>query len=272
MKKDYNTLFWLTVFSIAMGFLETAVVVYLRELYYPNGFNFPLAPIEPAIAVTEFWREMATIVMLLGIACVAGKKLAERFAYFIYCFAIWDIFYYVFLKVLLDWPQSLFTWDILFLIPVPWVGPVIAPCLLSLTMIGLALNIIHLQNKGYRVVIKLKEWGLFITGSLVVILSFVWDYLQFVNTHVGLSSLWTVTKQESLFAEGLTYIPQQFDWWIFWAGELLIVLAIIFFVRRTVMNKSSFASKESKAKPGILTKPSPFENKQENFADYFDGI
>src|SRR6201998_1661345 len=109
---------WLTAFSIAMGFLETAVVIYLRKLYYPHGFQFPLVPIDNDIAMVEFLREAATIIMLLGIGIIAGKNTSQKFGIFIYCFAVWDIFYYVFLKLLLGWPESLFTWDILFIIPV----------------------------------------------------------------------------------------------------------------------------------------------------------
>ena len=95
-----KTLLWVAIFSTAMGYLECTVVVYLREIYYPGGFNFPLAPIDKPIAITEIGREAATLVMLLGIGFLAGKTAVQRFAYFIYSFAIWDIFYYVFLKVL----------------------------------------------------------------------------------------------------------------------------------------------------------------------------
>ena len=73
-----------------MGFLETSVVVYLRELYYPKGFTFPLVIIPNKIAVVEFWREIATIVMLVGAGIIAGKTRLSRFAYFIIAFAIWD--------------------------------------------------------------------------------------------------------------------------------------------------------------------------------------
>ena len=37
-----NKVLALTLFSIAMGLLEAVVVMYLRELYYPAGFAFPL--------------------------------------------------------------------------------------------------------------------------------------------------------------------------------------------------------------------------------------
>jgi hypothetical protein len=34
-----------------------------------------------------------------------------------------------------DWPKSLFDWDILFLLPLPWWGPVLAPVCIALLMI-----------------------------------------------------------------------------------------------------------------------------------------
>ena len=104
-KEIFKTITRLTIFSIAMGFLETAVVVYMRKLYYPNGFQFPLVPISPDIASTEFWREAATIIMLIAVGIFAGKNAPQRFVFFLYAFAVWDIFYYVFLFVILSWPQ-----------------------------------------------------------------------------------------------------------------------------------------------------------------------
>ena len=223
-----KTLIWLTLFSIAMGFMETAVVVDLRELYYPEGFNFPLTPIAPRIAVTEFLREAATIIMLAGIGILAGKNKIQRFAFFIYAFAIWDIFYYVFLKLLLDWPESMLTWDILFLIPVPWVGPVLAPCIVSLTMIALATGIVVLQEKDFLVSFKLKEYALLISGCIIIIGSFMWDYIQ---TH-KLSQIWTVSSKEALLIDMTSYIPQAYNWWIFWAGEAIIIYGIVCFIIR----------------------------------------
>ena len=74
MKSLRRKIFWLTAFSIAMGFMEAAVVVYLRKIYYPSGFHFPLAPVEPSIGMTEFLREAATIIMLLAIGILTGKN------------------------------------------------------------------------------------------------------------------------------------------------------------------------------------------------------
>ncbi|MFN3876453.1 MAG: hypothetical protein ACK4L7_11140, partial [Flavobacteriales bacterium] len=86
---------------------------------------------------TEVWREAATLLMLLAPAALVARSALERFAWFCYGFGVWDIFYYVWLKALIGWPGSLLSPDLLFLIPVPWVGPVWAPCAVSLGLIAL---------------------------------------------------------------------------------------------------------------------------------------
>ncbi len=230
MNKLYKTIVWLTLFSIAMGFMESAIVIYLRQLYYPTGFRFPLATIPPNIALVEFLREAATIIMLAAIGIVAGRNLAERFSFFLFCFAVWDIFYYVFLKVFDNWPESLFTWDILFLIPVPWVGPVLAPCITSLTMIVLTLAVVYFHRKDIMITISRREWTLLITGSIVEIISFITDYVSFVSR--SNNSFWLPNSREQLFAEFATYVPQSFNWWLYSLGEALIVAGIVLMIRR----------------------------------------
>ena len=150
MKEQTKKIINLTVFALAMAFLETAVVIYLRELYYPEGFDFPLKMMDFSVGRTEFLREAATMIMILFIALLVGKTKLQKFAAFIFVFAIWDIFYYVFLKVMIGWPASLLTWDILFLIPVTWVGPVIAPVINSLMMILLAAGILYAEKTGLK--------------------------------------------------------------------------------------------------------------------------
>ncbi len=224
MKSVKQAFWWVSLFAISMGFLETAVVVYLRELYYPEGFAFPLQPINPKIAVVEFLREAATVIMLLVIGILAGKTKTSRFAWFIYAFAIWDLFYYVFLKLLLGWPESLLTWDILFLIPVPWVGPVITPCLVSLTMAALAMLLVRFEEKGISHQFKLHEKvGLWFGGSLVL-LSFLWDYCIFTLNRR--ETAWLPGSKQALFSEMTNYIPQSFNWWLFGIGEMLVVLML----------------------------------------------
>ncbi|MBN2613442.1 MAG: hypothetical protein JXB00_17945 [Bacteroidales bacterium] len=230
MGKSTKTLLWLTIFSIAMGYLESSVVVYLRTIMYPGGFDFPLVPFDRQLAVTEIFREAATVIMLLGAGIIAGKTFSGRFAWFIYCFAVWDIFYYIFLKALLNWPESLMTWDILFLIPVTWVGPVISPVIVSLTMILLALIIVYFGEKTSTRILP-KEWGFLIAGSLVLIMAFTWDFSKFILKHFTLEELFSLPGKKPLYDLGLQYIPESFNWLLFWAGEFIILtgIAIIFF-------------------------------------------
>lgn len=234
MNSLIKTLIWIILLAIAMGFMESAVVIYLRELYYKNGFEFPLKGIPTSIARVEFFREIATIIMLIGAGIIAGKTKLQRFAYFALAFAIWDIFYYVFLYVCLGWPQSLSTWDILFLIPTPWVGPVWAPCLLSLLMIvGSVFTIIQTEkNKHYKIQIGL--WWLLITGTLICIFSFMLDYLCYT---IEKSSIWTVTSKNHLFSELSTYTPQHFNSLIFFMGFLLMLSSVYISIHKSVKIK-----------------------------------
>ena len=226
MKQPFKTLIWLTVFSIAMGYLESAVVVYLRAIMYPDGFGFPLTSFDSHLATTEIIREAATIIMLLGAGIVAGKTFSERFAWFIYCFAIWDIFYYVFLKVLISWPESFMTWDILFLIPATWVGPVITPVIVSLTMIILAMVIIFYGSRK-NIHVSLIEWISFIVGAHILILAFIWDYSRFILDRYSLGEIWRMPDTRPLRQLGLQYIPHTFNWLLFWIGEIIIIAGIV---------------------------------------------
>jgi hypothetical protein len=164
-----------TVFGISMAFIESAVVVYLRALYYPDGFSFPLKLMTNNLMGIEVLREGATIFMLLSVAALAGKRFWERFAYFIFCFGIWDIFYYVWLKFLIDWPLSIVERDILFLIPLPWIGPVIAPVTISVLMIISGLVIVRLFDRGYDFKPTTSSVILFLIGSGIILYSFMRD-------------------------------------------------------------------------------------------------
>lgn len=231
-----KSIFWVTFFSIAMGLLEAAVVVYLRAIYYPGGFEFPLVAMDYELAITEVFREAATLIMLLSVGVLAGRNLSTRFAYFLFSFAVWDIFYYIFLKAFLDWPQSLMTWDILFLIPVTWTGPVITPVITAVLMVVFALMIINFDRKNVNVRINAREWSLLIVGSLVLITAFVWDYSRFVLQHFSFSEFLQNINEPDIIALSIKYIPDSFNWWLFAGGELLIILGIVLFFMRTRKN------------------------------------
>ncbi len=170
-----KTLLSLSLFSVTFAFVEAAVVIYLRTLYYPEGFAFPLKLISADHLVVELAREFATIVMLATAGMLAGRTRWQRFAYFIIAFGLWDIFYYVWLKVAINWPASLFEWDILFLIPLPWIGPVIAPVLISTLMIVAGLFILRWEESGVSFKPPRSAWVLSVAGSAIILYSFMWD-------------------------------------------------------------------------------------------------
>jgi hypothetical protein len=212
-----QTVLSLFVFGIAFGYLEAAVVSYLRTIHSPTVQRFypgrspndlfPLLTLEQArtaapeqmrTLATEIGREAATLVMLAAIALAVARNTGEWAAAFAIAFGVWDILFYVFLKVLLDWPASLATWDILFLIPVPWVGPVMAPVIVSASMIGA--GVWHLRRP---VMLRAWNWAGITLGAIVIIVSFTLDYPNIMQGNM----------------------PRPFPWSVFLLGELLGVLS-----------------------------------------------
>ncbi|MBI1305647.1 MAG: hypothetical protein GC181_03420 [Bacteroidetes bacterium] len=225
----YKTLLMVTGFAISMALLESAVVIYLRTLMYPDGFEFPLRTLNKNLAVVEICREAATIFMLIAIGWLSGKNGNSRFAWFLHAFAVWDIFYYVFLKVFLNWPASMATWDVLFLIPVMWVGPVWAPVLLSLLMIWLAMIIIKINIRG-QIPIG-KRWYALIGGAVICIVAFCWDVVIFLQKLSG--SKWY--DADAIFKSN--YVPSHFPLLLFIAGLVTIIAASIDYYRSNKFGK-----------------------------------
>jgi hypothetical protein len=196
-----------------MGIAEAAVVVYIRRLYFPDGVMFPIKAIDTDIAVVELFREVATMIMLITVGWLAGRTRSERFAWFIYCFGLWDLVYYAFLKFALGWPPSLLTWDLLFLLPVPWFGPVLAPCIVAATMCGIALTAVRFTDAGVDARMTMRERGVMIAGALTIILSFTIDWMKAEG-----AILWqNITMPRDLLF-GMAYVPKDFPWWIFAIG------------------------------------------------------
>ncbi len=190
-----RTLLALILFGIAFGYVEAAVVVYLRTIFVPirqEAFRtvdhndlFPLLTVEHLEAAgpdysrllgIEMGREAATIVLLAAAGLAIAGNFRQWLAGFMIAFAVWDIFYYVFLRLLIGWPESLMTWDILFLVPVPWVGPVIAPVLVSLSMIVAGVAILWCEAAGRPLHVSGLDWLLIFVGGLTVIVAFCWDW------------------------------------------------------------------------------------------------
>ena len=201
----------IAVFAVAFGYVEASVVVYLRALYYPEGFSLPPKPIEPSILVAEIGRELATIMMLVAAALLAGDRRWTRFGMFLVAFGVWDIFYYVWLKVLLDWPVSLVDWDMLFLIPIPWIAPVLAPVVISLIMITAGVLFVRAEERGRRVRVPMPAWIACTLGVGIVLFSFLRDTRPSVHFQT----------------------PEPYPYTLFSVGVLCLVAALVLtFLRR----------------------------------------
>jgi len=173
--KQKEKLIEVVLFAIAFAFVESSVVTYLRAIYYPEGFSFPLRMLGTSHALVELTREFATIVMLVSVGMLAGSTRWQKFGYFLIAFGVWDIFYYVWLKVILNWPATMLDWDILFLIPIPWIGPVIAPVLISIVMIGSGFLIIRQEANGRIFHPPPLAWLISVVASGIILYTFVQD-------------------------------------------------------------------------------------------------
>ncbi len=168
--------FWAVLFVLAMAAAEGAVVVYLRELFCPQAALFPVQDFGPdprslRIGLVEVFREAATLAMLVAVAVLAGATRWQRWSFFMLAFGLWDLLYYFWLIVFLGWPPSPMTWDVLFLIPVVWSGPVLAPCLVSASLVGAAWVLLAYEE-GVTPAFRSLDWILEVVAGLTIILSF----------------------------------------------------------------------------------------------------
>jgi hypothetical protein len=170
---------WLTVWSLAFGLLEGAVVTYLRRLSYPgaplDAPLFPLRVVPGMVLVTEIAREAATLVMLFGVAMLADRRPLRRFAAFALCFGLWDLAYYAMLKLAIGWPASWSEWDILFLIPGPWASPVLAPVLVSLALVGCSALILLRTREDAPPLLQWRDWLALVICGALILATFFWN-------------------------------------------------------------------------------------------------
>jgi hypothetical protein len=211
------TLCGLTVFAVAMGYLEATVVVYLRAHFYPGGFDFPLQVIDIFTYGVELGREAATLLMLGAIAYLAGSCRMTRLGCFAFTFGLWDIAYYAWLKALLDWPATLLTWDVLFLIPIVWIGPVLAPVLISLLLIAGSVPLLLAESAG-KIRACAWEWMVAIVGAGVVLYTFMSDAL----------AAYLAGGPEAVAA----LVPTHYNWPVFSLGFAMMLLATVSVLRR----------------------------------------
>jgi hypothetical protein len=195
-----------------MALLESATVVYMRRLYYSENplEVFPLKFLDSFDTVLELSREAATVVMIVTVAMLAERSSRTRsFAAFAFVFGVWDLFYYVWLKVLMGWPQFWLEWDVLFLIPSVWLGPWISPALIALLFIG---------------------WGFYTLRSTASIYFTPNSFTVFVaGAGLGLASF-LQPAMAVLMGGGMAqlsqYTPGDFWWGLFVAGYVLMACGL----------------------------------------------
>ena len=210
---DKHRLRVVVVYAVAMAWVEAAVVYYLRTMMdriEPRQPN-PL-PVIGGIGPAEVVRELATMVMLLTVGILAGRTWRSRLGYTALAFGVWDIFYYVFLKMICGWPHSLLDWDVLFLIPMPWWGPVLAPMLISGLMIvwGTLASQTEGQNLDSRV--HWRSWVLSVFGMVLALYVFMADAIRVAG---GNMDLWR------------DMLPTRFNWELFAIALVLMSAPIV---------------------------------------------
>jgi len=215
MHKAVKSLSLLFIVAIAMAFLEAAVVVHLRALYYPDRplMIFPLRLLPEDALQVELARELGTLIIILCVAWLAEKNFTRVFAAFLFIFGLWDIFYYVWLKLVLGWPVSWLEWDVLFLIPWPWLGPWIAPVAVALLFVAWSAWALI---AGTHVRLTPFSGTLFLAGAALVLATFLLPGFPLLAQGV----------------EGFRdYRPGAFSWGVFSLGMLAMTAGLIKSVR-----------------------------------------
>jgi hypothetical protein len=217
------------LFATAMAWVESAVVFYLRTMinridpYQPN----PL-PMIGNLGHAELVREAATLVMLATVGLLAGRNWRCRLGYAALAFGVWDIGYYVFLRKLCGWPHSLLDWDILFLLPLPWWGPVLAPVLIAVLMIvwGTLTCQIESVRPSWRSLVTV--WGLNLVGTGLALYVFMADAIRVADQ--GVEALRNV-------------LPAWFNWPLFGIA-LLLMAAPVFQAYQQISTRTQASQSE----------------------------
>jgi hypothetical protein len=215
------------ILAVALAYTEACIVVYLRQAIAPlRSVHFPAAASEPLplltlqqlreggdvyprLLVTEIAREITPLVVLLAAGWALARRKGQLAAFFLFGFGVWDIFYYVFLKILLGWPASLGTWDVLYLISTAWVAPVWAPLTVAATLVLAGASALYRgERRSGR--LAFLAWSAIAAGTALVLTSF------FLRT-----------------GEAFGSVPSKFDWPIFLCGWAMGVAGIVLLLRRS---------------------------------------
>jgi hypothetical protein len=141
----------------------------------------------------------------------------------LFAFGVWDIFYYIALKIMIGWPASLLTWDLLFLIPWSWLGPVLAPVINSLTMIFMAVLIVRRDESASPVKPRPINMILILSGAAIILYTYLIDHLRLI-IYSGVIASGKSPDASDQFIKMLTnFVPDRYNWLLFAAGEVIII-------------------------------------------------
>ena len=175
--ESFRKLPLVAVFAIAMAYVEAAVVSYLREMYGIEDLVRDLPEAADRFTGIEIGREAATMVMLLAVGSIAGRKLQDRLGFSVFAFGVWDIAYYLWLALFAGFPDHPLDWDVLFLIPVPWWGPVLAPVLIAAVMCVGGAAAVYGADRGIDWRVTWPNAGIAAAGAAIVLYTFTADGL-----------------------------------------------------------------------------------------------
>ncbi len=215
-----STWWTVVVFAVAMAWVESAVVFYIRtmvdrlEPHQPD----PL-PLIGTLGPVELTRELATLIMHFTIGMLAGRTWHARIGYMAVSFGVWDVFYYVFLKLMCGWPNSLFDWDILFLIPLPWWGPVLSPVLIALLMIVWGTLASQFEHSPRPAFLEWRAWSLNFMGVALALYVFMADAIRVADQGVDVIR---------------NVLPAQFNWPLFCIALVLMAAPVVQLGRRAI--------------------------------------
>ena len=214
-RKQTNFVRWwmVALYAVAMAWVESAAVFYLRSrLNRIEPHQSDPLPIVRGFASVELPRELATMIMLFAVGFLAGRTWRTRIGYAAVAFGLWDISYYVFLKIICGWPHSLLDWDVLFLLPLPWWGPVLAPMLISLLLILWGTFSSQFGRNDTSMLSNWRVWVLNFAGVALALYVFMTDAIAAAPR--GIEAVRTV-------------LPDQFNWPLFCLALLLMAAPVV---------------------------------------------
>ena len=216
MVRYHTLLILIIIFALAFAYVEASVVVYLRVMYSISDLLMDFPTVPDQYTIIEIGREASTIIILAIIGWIAGKQKQDKIGYAIFAFGLWDIFYYGWLYIFIGWPKTLFDWDVLLLIPLPWWGPVLAPIIISVLLVISGYLATSFAEKGIFVKLSLFDW-------IIIFLCVILALYVFMNgsIHALLSGIDAVNKVR----------PNNFNWHLFLiaiSGMVFVIVKLLF--------------------------------------------